>query len=209
MFSPGRQLEIQHQASETLHLLLLHLWFIIFFLIHCLHCRPLSLCDEDIPPKASCMSRLSKLYIESLKKLRPSLVSKLCCVTISSSPPTVPFLSSKPSPFLNPWFWWIRVPEAPKLTIGFLKKTSAVNWWGGGGILRLWRAWSKSGSLSLNPASYFARLNLLTAWVNRFVLDLWTELRCGLFTPLHGLAVPACFQIGDPWLFPRRCWHSF
>lgn len=132
MFSPGRQLEIQHQASETLHLLLLHLWFIIFFLIHCLHCRPLSLCDEDIPPKASCMSRLSKLYIESLKKLRPSLVSKLCCVTISSSPPTVPFLSSKPSPFLNPWFWWIRVPEAPKLTIGFLKKTSAVNWWGGG-----------------------------------------------------------------------------
>lgn len=100
-------------------------WFTVFTV-------GLSLCDEDIPPKASCMSRLSKLYIESLKKLRPSLVSKLCCVTISSSPPTVPFLSSKPSPFLNPWFWWIRVPEAPKLTIGFLKKTSAVNWWGGG-----------------------------------------------------------------------------
>lgn len=46
-------------------------------------------------------------------------------------PPTVSFLSSKPSPFLNPWFWW-SVPEAPKFTIGFLKKTSAVNWWGGG-----------------------------------------------------------------------------
>lgn len=100
-------------------------------------------------------------------------------------------------------------PKPRSSLLAFLKKHQQWTGGGGGGILRLWRAWSKSGSLSLNPASYFARLNLLTAWVNRFVLDLWTELRCGLFTPLHGLAVPACFQIGDPWLFPRRCWHSF
>uniref|UniRef100_A0AAX7ULM0 Syntaxin-binding protein 5-like n=1 Tax=Astatotilapia calliptera TaxID=8154 RepID=A0AAX7ULM0_ASTCA len=51
----------------------------------------------DIPTVTSCMSRLSFLYSESMKKLRSSHFSKSCCVRFFFSPlPTVSLFSSKP-----------------------------------------------------------------------------------------------------------------
>lgn len=66
--------------------------------------------DKDDPNVASCMSRLSNLYSESVKKLRPSHFSKSCCVWTSSPPRSTVFFIRIEQP-----------PIAPKLTIDFLK----------------------------------------------------------------------------------------
>uniref|UniRef100_A0A8C9ZT66 Syntaxin-binding protein 5-like n=1 Tax=Sander lucioperca TaxID=283035 RepID=A0A8C9ZT66_SANLU len=51
----------------------------------------------DDPTVTSCMSRLSYLYSESVKKLRSSQSSKSCCVRISLSPPLPPPSSLLPT----------------------------------------------------------------------------------------------------------------
>uniref|UniRef100_A0A8C4IGS4 Syntaxin-binding protein 5-like n=1 Tax=Dicentrarchus labrax TaxID=13489 RepID=A0A8C4IGS4_DICLA len=51
----------------------------------------------DIPTVTSCMSRLSNLYTESVKKLRSSHLSKSCCVRISPPPTDNSFIRSRSS----------------------------------------------------------------------------------------------------------------
>ena len=122
---PERQLEIQHQASETLHLLLLHLWFIIFFLIHCLHCRPLSVMKTFHLRRLACPDFLN--CILSLWKNFAHLLSVSYVVSQFLPPPTVSFLSSKPSPFSQSLILMKR-PQSPEAHHWLLHKTSAVTW---------------------------------------------------------------------------------
>lgn len=85
IFTVSFQLKIQQQASETFFSFALLSDIQPFF---CLTVFTVGLSlwfNKDIPNKTSCMSRLSNLYTESVKKLRSPLFSKSCCVRIYPS----------------------------------------------------------------------------------------------------------------------------